>query len=134
MDNTLCDYLWAQLKPLFIALEHKIRAQFQVPIFTNIDMYYNDAFHFCGCIEFGKTHHSDCIAFVVNINKRDEGLELDGCLTHSHNPFSVAGPSYVFNADNPMSEASLDAWISEFKAFIDRYADQIKPIIESMES
>lgn len=133
MNNAIHEYLWAQIQPLFVALEHKICAQFQVPIYTNIAMYHNDAFPFYGCIEFGKTHHSDCIAFVVNINKRDEGLELDGCITHNHNPFSADGPSYLFTATNPMSEALLDAWVAEFTLFIDHYTNQIKPIIESME-
>ncbi|XSG77482.1 hypothetical protein ACP8Y2_10780 [Herpetosiphon llansteffanensis] len=134
MDNTLCDYLWAQIQPLFVALEHKISIQFQVPIFTNINMYYKDAFHFCGSLGFGKTQHSDWIVFEVDIDYIDAGLELEGFIIHNHNPLRIAGPSYVFNADNPMSEVLLDAWVGEFKVFIDHYADQIKPIIESMES
>ncbi|KPL84909.1 hypothetical protein [Herpetosiphon geysericola] len=134
MNNTLCDYLWAQLQPLFIALEYKIRAQFQVPIFTNIHMYYNDSLTFCSSLGFGKTQHSDWIVFEVDIDYIDSGLELEGFIIHNHNPLRIAGPSYIFTTNNPMSKALIDAWIGEFKAFIDRYADHIKPIIESMES
>ena len=96
-------------------------------------MYHNDAFPFYGCIEFGKTKDSYELVIEANTAQKPEGLELYGWISHSHHSFSVAGPSYLFNTDNPMSEALLDAWVAEFKLFIDRYTDQIKPIIESRE-
>ncbi|MCA0353569.1 MAG: hypothetical protein LCH85_16375 [Chloroflexi bacterium] len=133
MDNAAREYLWAQIQPFFVALEHKIHAQFQGPIFTNIDMYHNDSFPFYGCIELGKTKDSYHLVVAADTSQKPEGLELDGCITHNHNPFSVDGPSYLFTATNPMSEALLDAWVAEFTLFIDHYTDQIKPIIESME-